>query len=408
MTRFLFRAYDHRGQIEKGELEASSRGEALETLARRGRFPVEVTPSEKPQGKAGVGSYFSIGGPLPLSDLHVLSRELASLAKARLPIDEALRLVSMQPGLGRAGRRTAASTLDRVLAGSSLGDALAEADGAVPEYFWRLVRAGEASGTVPRVLDELASSIEASVRNKAQIISAMIYPAFLLAASTCTLLVIILVMLPTMIPLFRDSGAELPAIIAILSGLQYVLMTYWPAVIVILGGAAIGIRRLFRQAEAREAMDRLLTRLPVISGLVMRHNTARFARTLAMLMRNGVSTLEALRICEQVLDNRGYRASLETAATAINQGGSLTESLRTSGLYPQLALRLLFVGERSGQMVDMLGRVAELYEQDLQQRVQRLLAMVSPIATLVIGGIVGLLVVSVMSAVLSLNQLALQ
>lgn len=411
MTRFVFRSYDARGHLETGELDAPTRAEALQVLARQGRFPIAVEVGHDGAGR-GVASRLlgAHGRPraLSIADQQVLARELAALTKAQLPIDEALRIVAMQPGLGRAGRRFAEQVLDRVMAGSSLADALAHDTATVPEYFWRMVKAGESSGSLAQVFQELATSIEATARIRSQIVSAMIYPAFLVGASLLTLSVIVLVMIPAMLPLFQDAGAELPAFVAAIVALQSWLAATWPVLLVAMALAAAAAASAARRTDVRRWIDGVMTKVPVVAPLVVRHNTARLARTLAMLTRNGVPTLEALQISAQVLPNRAFRASVESAVEEINRGGSLLDSLSRSKLYPQLALRLISVGERTGQLIPMLARVADLYEHDLQQRIQRLLALASPVATLAIGGMVGLLVVSVMNAVLSLNQMALR
>lgn len=410
MTRFVFRAYDAKGHLDTGELDAPTRSEALQALARQGRFPIAVEASLDGMGTGAprLAAAHRRLRQLSIADQQVLARELAALTKAQLPIDEALRIVAMQPGLGRTGRRFAEQVLDRVMAGSSLADALAHDTATVPEYFWRMVKAGESSGSLAQVFQELATSIEATARIRSQIVSAMIYPAFLVGASLLTLSVIVLVMIPAMLPLFQDAGAELPALVAAIVALQSWLAATWPVLLVAMAIAIAATASAARRTNVRRWIDGVMTKVPVVAPLVVRHNTARLARTLAMLTRNGVPTLEALQISAHVLPNRAFRASVESAVEEINRGGSLLDSLSRTNLYPQLALRLISVGERTGQLIPMLARVADLYEHDLQQRIQRLLALASPVATLAIGGMVGLLVVSVMNAVLSLNQMALR
>ena len=296
--------------------------------------------------------------------------------------------------------------LERVLAGAALSEALTVESRAVPEFFWRLVKAGEISGSLPKVLDELAQLTETQARLRTQIISTLLYPAVLLVAALMAIAVIIAVMVPAILPLFEGGTVKPPLLLSTLAALQHGIAAAWPVLVVCLvaivaGGFAIG-----RHPVAAVVRDRLVLRVPLVGGLIERRNTARFTRTLATLVRNGVPLLEAIRVSSDLLSNHAWRAAMRTVEADVNEGGTLAGPLARSALFPDLALRLVAIGEKTGQLDAMLARVGDIYEHDLQVRVQRLLDLAGPLLTLLIGGIIGGLVLSVMSAILSVNELA--
>jgi general secretion pathway protein F len=350
---------------------------------------------------------------LPLAAQAMLARELATLLKADLPLDEVLRVVALQPRIGAAARQLVTAVLERVMGGSALSAALAAGGGSgqansVPQHFWRLVRAGEASGTLPQVLDELATYLEQSARLRGQVITAMLYPMVLLFAALVTVLVIVTVLVPAIVPLFQDAGVPPPLLVSALLTVERALFGHWPLSLLTLG-AIIGLIVWSRQSEhGRLLRDRLVLRLPVLAGLVQRGNTAQFARTLATLTRNGVPMLEALHVVGGTVRNRVFRTAIREAEVAVNQGGTLLGSLTRCGLFPDLALRLVALGEQTGQLSGMLTRVADIYEHDLQQQLQRILGITTPLITLGIGVFVGALILTVMSAMLGLNETVLK
>lgn len=414
MPRFNFKAYDASGRLVRGDIEADGREAALDALTRSGRFPVDVGLAGDTHRSAGEAepkwwNRELLGSrAMPVAALAVLARELATLVNADLPIDEVLRVIALQPRLGSRARRLIRAVLERVTAGASLSDALAAQDGAIPLHFSRLVQAGEASGTLPQVLDELAGFLEQSDRLRSQIVTAMLYPSVLLLAAVTTVAVIVAVMVPAIMPLFRDAGIAPPLLVVALEAIERGVLGNWPIALAASAGLLVAPMWIGRNDGARVLRDRAILRLPVLGELERRACTARFARTLATLTRNGVPMLEALNVSAGVLRNRAFEAAVRNAATEVNQGGVLLAPLTRSGLFPDLALRLIAVGEQSGQLATMLTRVAEIYEYELQQQVQRILAVAAPAITLLIGGFVGVLILSVMSALLGLNEAVLR
>ncbi len=408
MPRYNYKAYGTNGAVETGEIAAASRGSALEALAHRGQVPVDLVE----RGAAAPIKWWQreifAAGALSTAQLAIFTRELASLAKAELPIDDALRIVAVQPSIPARLRQINAKLLERVREGQSLSEALAAQDGAFPEYYWRLIRAGEAQGSMGSVLDELAILLERSAEARAQASSSLVYPAVLIVAALAAVGVITSVLLPAIMPIFEDAKATPPALLRVLAAGHAVLASNWLLIIIALAAVIAGMLSAMNNEAARFTLDRLVLRLPIAGRFVRERETARFARTLSALVRNGVPVLDSVRIAGGVLTNRVFAQTIQQAGEDIREGGVLSRPLSRSGLFPDLFLRLAVVGEETGHLDAMYLRAAEIYEASQQRQVQRLTTLITPVLTLIIGGIVGTLILSVMGAILSVNELALQ
>ncbi len=408
MPLFTYRAYDRQGALSTGEIRSETREAALDLLHRRGELAIEVR-----QGSGmAVTPWWQrdLLGSRQLShaNLALFTRELATLVSAEIPIDEALRIVAIQPLIGTRTRRTVAHLLAAVTEGSSLSAALASADGAVPEFHWRLVAAGEASGQLGPVLVELAAFLESSGEARSKIGSALLYPAILLVAASATLAIIMGVLIPTMMPIYEEARTPPPAIVAALAAAGQWIGQWWPLVAAMVTSTAVALVVLGRSAAGRSWRDRLVLRLPLVSGLVVRRDTARFARSLSTLVRNGVPMLVAVETAAGSLGNTTLRDAALGAREGLKDGGTLSVQMRASGRFPELSLRLIAAGEQTGQLDTMLSRVADIFDRSLERDTQRITNLLTPVLTVVIGLVVGGLVVSVMGALAGINDLAIR
>lgn len=408
MPRYTYKAYGAEGNLASGEIAAATREGALEALSRRGQIPFDLVEA----AAAGALPWWQRevfgSGRLSSQSLATFTREIASLVKAELPIDETLRIVAVQPMLPARLRQITNTTLERVLEGESLSEALTAQGRAFPEFYARLIKSGEMSGSLAAVLDDLAKVLERTAETRAKVGAALVYPAVLLLAAVAAIGVILTVLIPSLLPIFEDAGVQPPALIRALSAIQSFVAANWLAGLLVLAGFLAGLALAFTSPPFRLALDRALLKLPLIGGLIERRETARLSRTLAVLTRNGVPILDTMRIAGGVLTNRAYAQAVETAGDEIKEGGTLSGPLTRSGLFPDLFLRLTAVGEKTGQLDVMQLRVAEIYEAAVERQVERLTALITPVLTLVIGGIVGGLIISVMGAIFSVNDLALK
>lgn len=407
MPKFRFTAYNESGALQRGSLETQSREEAIDTIHRRGHFALEVIEDsgEKSPQRWWEREVFS-GDGLPLSAVTLFTRELATLVRADLPLDEALRIVALQPLLPSKVRRVTHAILDGVRQGDSLSGALAARGSDFPEYYWKLVQAGEASGSLADVLEDISVFLERSSQVRGQVTSALLYPLVLLMAAGAAIVVILTVLIPTVVPLFKDAGAEPPATIKFLVDAQDAISRNWILSLIVAGTSFAMMIAAYRNNGIKLFIHRSLLRLPVVGDLIANRETARFCRTLATLTRNGVPMLESVQISGSVLRNLAFVKAVAFANEGINEGGTLSSPLVQSGLFSELSVRLIAVGEQTGQLDTMLMRVATIYEAALERQLARFMSLLTPVLTLVIGGIVGGLIMSVMSAILSVNELA--
>jgi general secretion pathway protein F len=408
--RYGYKAYDAGGRLIEGDLVSDSREMAIDALHRRGVFPLHVAPGGIDRRQPWWNRELVVLRRRTMSQtaLALFTRELATLVKGELPLDEALRIVALQPMLPTSVKRVTQAVLARVMEGQSLSQAMAAEGEMFPEFVWRLVRGGEASGSLGDVLQDLAGFLERSTEVKAKILSAMLYPVILLGVAGLTVAVIMGVLLPMIVPLLRDAGAPLPLIIRVLEGIRQTVADN--AILAGLLAVAAPVAAIFlpRATAVRMLWSRLLLQIPVVNRLVAGGQVARFSRTLGTLLKSGVPLLEATRIAGGVLGNARYREAIETVMAALKEGAPLSRPMTASGLFPEIALRLITVGEQTGQLEAMLLRVADIFETMVQRQLDRFTTLLTPAMTLGIGLLVGGLMVSVMGALLSINELALK
>ena len=408
MASFQYRAYDAGGRLVSGQLDSATRETALDALRRQGALPVEIAATDPTAGRARYGPPPLSRGTLPDATLALVIRELATLLEADLPLDDALRLIALQPTLDARARRSVDGVLQRVLAGTSLSEALASEAPAFPEIVARLVAAGEQSGGLARPLAALASDLERRVALRTTLRDALIYPLVLLAAAVVALSVVVGVLVPAIAPLFDEAGVAAPPVIAVLRDLQALVATRWPLLVAAVLALVVLLALAGERAGVRRGVDALVLRLPVAGPLVQRRETARLAATLATLLGNGVAMLDAMRIAGTAQTNSVYRAATAGMTERLASGSMLSGEIAASWLYAELAQRMIAIGERTGDLPGMLARLARIEETALQRGLERIAGLVAPLLTVAIGLFVGAIILSVMDAVLGLNELALR
>ena len=405
MPSYRYKAYAPDGRALDGAIEADSRQAAIEALHRRGQFAFDVTEGAAVSEIRWWEREVFATAALPPAQLAVLVRELATLTQAQLPIDETLRIVAGQPMLKPRARMVARGLLAKVTEGRALSEAMADADGTFPPFAWQIVRAGEASGTLGPALANLAHGLEEAGKTREKIRSATLYPLVLLAVALAALALILFVLIPALGPLFKGVGAELPLTLRVLDGVRVLLTASPLATWAVLAAAIAGLIAVRRSAWWRTWRDRLVLRVPGLATLVTYRETGRLARTLATLLASDVPLLDALGVSQGVMSNAHFADAVAAARERVRQGTSLGAALAETGRFPDTAMRLIAVGEKSSDIAPMAARVADIYETALQRAVDRATALLAPLLTIVIGGIVGTLILSVISATLSINEL---
>jgi general secretion pathway protein F len=280
--------------------------------------------------------------------------------------------------------------------------------GAFPPFVTRLIHAGEISGNLDGILADLSRYYEQANARASKLAAQLLYPAVLIAAAIIALSVIATVLVPALKPLFEDAGSAPPPLISALSWITETLAAYGVPITAAILTCGIAAVLLWLSPSGRMAFDRRILGLPFFGAIIRQSETARLSRTLAALIRNGVPLTEALRISSGVLSNRFLSAIVSNIVGDIEQGRTLSTELQRSGEFPDLFPRLTRVGEETGQLENMLVKVAEAYERSCETRLEKFMTLLTPVLTVVIGGFVGFLVISVMNAILSANTLVLQ
>lgn len=408
MPRYSYKSYDQTGMLLTGAIEVANREAALQALSARGQLAVEVMET----GAAEPQAWWQreVFSPKGLSDDERLTftRELATLVNAELPLDEALGVVVLMPGLSARARALTGRILARVREGQSLSQALAGEGEAFPEFYWRLVRAGEAGGSLGEVMGELSTLLERASEMRSRVTSAMLYPLLLMVAAFAAVLVIMLVLLPAVMPLFAEAGVEPPIVLRIMSSVQSAVTAHWQVTVLALGVLTLAAMVLRHDAGFQAARDKAVLRLPLTGRLTSMLETGRFCRTMSALLKNGVPLLDALRSTAGVLTNGVYSRATDALAGAVAEGATLSQQMQASRLFSELSIRLAAVGEKTGQLDGMLARAATIHEAMLERDVDRLTRLIGPVLTLFVGLFTGGLILSVMQAILSINDLALR
>jgi general secretion pathway protein F len=404
MARFEYNALSAAGDIVSGELDGPDAATVIERLHEQSLFPIHAV-EKRPDRGIGFSFRLPASRGLPGRDLALFSQQLARLLKANLPLDRALEILVSLAGETRAGdviRRT----LERVRDGAGLAEAMAAQEKAFPQAYVSMIRAGEIGGALQAVLTRVADFLVRTETIRQTIMSALIYPALLVVVAAISVTLVLTVVLAQFEPVFREAGASLPVSTRIVMSLGDGLRDYWCVLLLALAVIAIGWRLLKGRPAMALRRDRLVLALPIIGDLVGKFEIGRFCRTLGTLLANGVAAPQALALCGGVVGNRIIAAVIETAAARFKEGEGLSTPLARTGRFPSLSVQLIRIGEETGRLEEMLQEVAEIYEQEVQRALERLLALLVPAITIMMGAAIALIIVAVMTAMISINDLA--
>ncbi|WP_271411722.1 GspF family T2SS innner membrane protein variant XcpS [Pseudomonas sp. Q1-7] len=402
MAAFEYLALDNKGRQQKGVLEADSARQVRQLLRERQLAPLEVRATRvREQEEKG---RFSLSRGLSARDLALVTRQLATLVQAALPIEEALRAAAAQSSSSRIQSMLLAVRA-RVLEGHSLASSLREFPSAFPELYRATVAAGEHAGHLGPVLEQLADYTEQRQQSRQKIQLALLYPVILMCASLAIVAFLLGFVVPDVVKVFVDSGQTLPLLTRGLIALSDLVKHWGWLMLLVLLAAIVGARWALRDPDVRQRWHGLVLRVPLVGALVRATDTARFASTLAILTRSGVPLVEALGIGAEVIANRVIRAQVVVAAQKVREGGSLTRALEASGQFPPMMLHMIASGERSGELDQMLARTARNQENDLAAQIALLVGLFEPFMLVVMGAVVLMIVLAILLPILSLNQL---
>lgn len=402
MANFTYRAATATGELRSGLLEVATRTEALDRLRQLGLTPIEATQSSAPAAKtkiprAGAGTRRALVNSIG---------ELAVLLGAGLSLDRALT-VSLENTLNPTLKAAMSEVLKRVKEGAPLSRAMADAPGVFPPMAAAMAEAGEANGHLDSALARLAETLDRAEALRQTVTSSMVYPAMLMCLAIGVILMMLLFVVPQFEGLFSDQEAKLPFATRMVLAASHGVRSYgWAG---LLGGAAVGfgLWRWLKQPAVRLALDRGLLGFPRIGSLIKAAETARFARVLGSLVEGGVPLPTALGIAQRSLANAHMASAVGRVAAGLKEGGGLTRPLSATGLFPTMAISFLRTGEETAQLALMLGRLADVLDRDVRTALERLISLLTPAITIVMGAAVAGVIASIMSAILGFNDLAL-
>lgn len=404
MAAFEFTALNAKGGQEKGLIEGDTPRHARGLLRDRGLMPLDVREvhdknSARPSLFKGGG-----GGGISTTELTLFTRQLATLVRSGMPLDEALTAVSQQSESKRVTRITL-GVRSAVMEGSSVAQALNQFPNAFPPLFRATVEAGEQSGKLDLILERLADYVERRQVMQQKVMLAAFYPAILTVVAVGVVVLLLTYVVPQVVGVYSDIKQELPTLTKGMIALSDFLRDYGPylAVAMVIGGIVFG--RMMGNDDFRRRVHRQQLRLPLIGRLTRGANTGRFARTLGILFGSGVPILDAMRIGTQVVSNLPMRDAIDIAATKVREGATLNRSLADSKLFPPITIHLIASGEASGRLDEMLDRAADNQEREVETLVAALMGIFEPVLILAMGGIVLLIVLAILLPIFDLNQL---
>ena len=402
MGAFEYVAVDQAGRQQKGVLEGDTARQVRQMLRERGLLPMDVNEVVEREHRKRMG--FGLRRGISAADLALTTRQLATLVRSGMPLEEALLAVGQQAEKPRL-KSILLGVRSRVMEGHSLADGLAEFPQAFPEIYRATVAAGEQSGHLDPVLERLADYTESRQQLRQRVSHALIYPVILTVLAVLIVSGLLVYVVPKVVGVFENTGQALPVFTRILIAVSDFLREWG---IWLLGLLAIGVfvfRRMLRQPAFRRRWHAFLLRLPVVGRLVRGINTARFTRTLSILAGSGVPVLEGLRIAGDVVANLPMRDAIEEAAVRVREGAPLGRSLAVSRLFPPMTMHLISSGEASGELETMLERAAANQEREVDSLVGALLSILEPMLILLMGALVLAIVMAILLPIFQLNQL---
>ncbi|WP_316186013.1 MULTISPECIES: type II secretion system F family protein [unclassified Bradyrhizobium] len=402
MSRFRYRALTENGDVVHGTISAATAKEVIDRIEYLRLLPIE-TVEEKAASVLARDALALFGGPTP-GDVTTFTRDLALLLKAGARLEDSLELLAGDADIGRL-RPIVSRLRSSVLAGESFAEALAHHALQFPAMYVALVRVGEVSGTLDHVLDVLGAERARAEAMRRKLSDAMQYPLFVLIAALLVMLFFFIVVLPQFSAVLRDFGARSDAAINTFLDISDFVRGNGAAIALSASALIAAALLLLGRASVRAAVIARVCQLPGLATVFTSYRTSVFCRNLAILLGSGLTLTATLRVLVDIMAATGSAAAWNAAADRVRQGGKLSEALAATNILPAMATRMIRIGEETGQLPVLAGRIAEFYEAKLQRGLDRIVGIVGPAAIILISTVVGGLIVSVMTALLSVTQL---
>ena len=407
MPTYTYKATDSSGKVINGSLDAEAEKGVVTELHNMGLIPIRITLSKGNGGRFNVdvsNQILSVFKGVSHRDIQTFTQDLATLLESGLPVDRALSIL-IDAAEKEKMKEVVGDILKTVQGGGYLSDALTKNPKAFSTFYINMVKAGEAGGVLEAVLGRLGDFLESAQDLKDYIKSAMVYPIFLVCVGGLSIIILLTFVIPKFSVMFSDMGQAIPLTTRFLLGFSEVLRSYWWAILGGIGIIFFFVRRYVNTPAGRLKLDRNKMNLPVVGELVKKTEVARFARTLGTLTKSGVPILQALLLVKDIMGNQVVARSMEKVYERVKEGDRLSKPLSDSGVFPSLAIQMITVGEETGKLDSMLLKVAENYEKMVKDMVKRFISLLEPAMILAMGLVVGFVVISMLMAIFSMNEM---
>lgn len=400
MADFIYTAKDDKGSIQKGNIEAINRDNAVQILIKRGLTPQNVKPAKK------TGMQMNIklpgGNRVKPKAIVIFTRQFSTMVSAGVPMLKALTTLQEQTeskGLKEALKRIIAD----VEGGTSLSDSLGKHPKIFSSVYVNMVRAGEAGGILDQIMSRLANQVEKDAEIKSKFKSAMVYPIVVSLVAVGAVGFLMVGVVPNLAEILEGAGGTLPIQTKIILGISNFLTNQWYIVILAIFAAIFGFRKFTSNPAGKYAFHKFVLRIPIFGNIILKVNVARFARTFSSLLAAGVTVIDALEVTSKALNNVVVQKGLQDSIHSIKNGSNIAEALAQSKILPAIIIQMTAVGEETGKLGEVLDKVAEFYEEEVNQITSSIASIIEPILIVGLGGIVGFIVLSVLGPILSIQ-----
>ena len=406
MTLFRYKAVTPEGKVVEGTLEAADQQTVLARLEEQGKLPIKVHSGEE----AGL-----LGGEIqlpwkrrrvPQSDLLIFTQELSTLVEAGLTLDRSLSIL-VELTSNAYLSEIIHELLREIRGGKSLSEAIGIYPQVFPKLYVNMVRAGEAGGALDQILKRLVEYLEEVEELRSHLTSALIYPAVLTSVAAVSIGIMVLFVIPNFAVIFENAGAPVPLPMRVLLAIAAILTGYWWLLV----GLGVGAWWVFKSRldteEGRLNWDRMLLKTPVLGPVLQKAEVSRFSRTLGTLLQSAVPLIQSINIVKDVVGNQAIAVAMEPIKSGVKKGEGLAKPVREAQIFPPFALHLLEVGEETGRLDAMLLKIADAYDRELRTTLKRLVALLEPCIILFMAVVIGVMVVSLLYSILSINDVPL-
>ncbi|MBA3685018.1 MAG: type II secretion system F family protein [Planctomycetes bacterium] len=400
MAVYAFKAHDKRTNKEISDsLEATSEVEAIASIKKRGFLPIEVREVRAKSNKTAAagakksGGGFSIFGGVKKKQVVLFTRQLSTLQDAGLPIVQSMQILTDMQRPGTL-RNALTRVTEEVQSGTMLSEAMAQHPKIWDRLYTNLVKAGEAAGALDVILRRLAEFMEKAQRLKKKVIGAMIYPIAVLTIASLILTFIMVAIVPKFELIFKDLGIALPGLTEALIGFSRFIAGYWWLLLFMIIGTIVGLKVFAKTEKGGEILDRIALRIPVLGMILKKSSVARFTRTLGTLVTSGVGFLDALDITKSATPNVVVRNAIQEVRDSVKEGETVNEPLRRCGVFDDIVVNMIKVGEETGELDKMLIKIAETYDEEVDSAVGAMMSLLEPLLIIFMGGAVGFIVIA--------------